>query len=141
MAWWNPFTWGEKTRDDILDKDNGLLAQVGGWIGNMNLTQEEVIEFNQKTVTSVHGFVQATLSENTERSKTRRSIAVMWIQTELFLILASVIVGMFDPTKAQFIFNVATSNVMLSGTTAIIIFFFGSHGIARYNESKHEQRK
>ena len=136
MAWWNPFSWGEKTKDNILDKEKGLRAQVGGWIGNMELTKEEVIEFNAKTVANVHTFVQNTLSESTERSKTRRSIAVGWIQVQLFLILMSAVLTLIDPEKGKVMFNIATSSVMLSGTTAIIIFFFGSHGIARYQESK-----
>lgn len=34
----------DKARDDILDKDNGLLAKTGGWIGNWNYTEEEKAE-------------------------------------------------------------------------------------------------
>ena len=140
MAWYNPFSWGEKVQDNILDKDNGLLAQVGGWIGNMNLTDEEVLEFNAKTTGAVIEFAKSTLSENTERSKARRSIARMWIQTELFLVLSSSVMAMFDMAKAEFLFRMATSNVMLGGTTAIIIFFFGSYGLARYQEKKNESK-
>ena len=136
MSWWNPFTWGEKTRDDVLDKDNGLLAQVGGWIGNMNLTQEEVIEFNNKTVTSVQEFVKATLGESTERSKTRRAIAVLWIKAQLGIVLMCCIAAPFDMVLAEFYFKLATSTLMITVTTAICIFFFGSHGLARLNESK-----
>ena len=138
MAWYNPFSWGEKAQDNILDKDNGLLAQVGGWIGNMNLTDEEVMEFNGKTVSAVVDYAKSTLSENTERSKARRKIAIMWIQVELFLILATCVTAMFDMAKAEFLFRMATSNVMLAGTSAIIIFFFGSYGLSRYQESKKQ---
>lgn len=137
MAWYNPFTWGEKVTDNVLDKDNGLLAQVGNWVGNMNLTQEEVIEFNAKTVTSVQAFVQATLSENTERSKTRRSIAVLWIKAQLGIVLMCCIAAPWDMELAKFYFQLATSTLMITVTTAICIFFFGSHGIARMNESKN----
>ena len=136
MKWLNPFTWGEKTRTDILDKDTGLLAKVGGWVGNMKLTQEEVIEFNAKTVASVQSFVQSTLSESTERSITRRSIAVLWIKAQLSLVIMCAIAAPWDMVLAEFYFKLATSGLMITATTAIIIFFFGSHGIARMNESK-----
>lgn len=136
MSWYNPFSWGEKVATDVLDKDNGLLAQVGSWIGNMNLTKEEVIEFNAKTVISVQGFVKATLSENTERSKTRRSIAILWIKSQLSIILMCCIAAPWNMELADFYFKLATSTLMLSVTTAICIFFFGSHGLARYNETK-----
>ena len=83
MGWFS----SDKVVNNILDKDNGLLAQAGSWIGGLNLTPEEVMEQNAATVVSVQAFVKDTLSENTERSKTRRSIAVLWIKTQLSLIL------------------------------------------------------
>lgn len=139
MAWYNPFSWGEKAQDNILDKDNGLLAQVGGWIGNMNFTPEEAAEMNAKTAVAVVDYAKSTLSENTTRSKARRRIAIMWIQVELFLILAAAATGLFNKEHAEFLFTIATSNVMFGGTTAIIIFFFGSYGLARYQENKKEK--
>ena len=136
MAWYNPFSWGEKTVDNIMDKDKGLLTQVGGWIGNMNLTPEEVMEFNGKTVDSVQMFVKATLSENTARSKARRAIATLWIKAELGIILMACIAAPWDMTLAEFYFKVAASGIMFGGTTAIIVFFFGSYGLTRHNETK-----
>jgi F0F1-type ATP synthase membrane subunit a len=136
MAWYNPFSWSDKAVDNVLDKDKGLLAQVGSWVGNMNLTKEEVIEFNAKTVSSVQSFVKATLSESTERSKTRRAIAVLWIKTQLAIVLMCCIAAPFDLELAKFYFDLATSTLMITVTTAICIFFFGSHGIARHNETK-----
>jgi len=140
MAWYNPTTWfvSEKTVNDVMDKDSGLLAQVGSWVGNMKLTQEEVIEFNAKTVTSVQEFVKATLSESTERSKTRRSIAVLWIKAQLGIVLMCCIAAPWNMALADFYYKLATSTLMITVTTAICIFFFGSHGIARMNEHKNK---
>lgn len=131
MAWYNPFSWGEKAVDNILDKDKGLLAQVGGFIGNLSLKPEEVMEFNGKTVDHVQAFVADTLSENTERSITRRSIAVLWIKSELAIILMTCICAPWNMELAEFYFNVASSGIMFGGTTAVIIFFFGSYGLVR----------
>ena len=39
----------KKAIDNITDKDNGLLTQVGGWIGGMNYTDEEKAEANKDT--------------------------------------------------------------------------------------------
>ena len=134
MAWYS-FLTGARGKD-LLDRDNGLLAQVGGWVGNMKLTQEEVIEFNAKTVASVQDFVKATLRESTERSITRRAIAVLWIKAQLGVVLMSCIAAPWDMKLAGFYSELATSTLMITVTTAICIFFFGSHGIARMNESK-----
>ena len=132
------FNWfgSDKAIDNVLDKDKGLLAQAGAWIGNLNLTKEEVIEFNAKTVTSVQAFVKATLSENTERSRTRRAIAVLWIKTQLGIVLMCCIAAPWNMELAEFYYKLATSTLMITVTTAICIFFFGSHGLARHNESK-----
>lgn len=136
MAWYNIFTPDNKTVDNIMDKDNGLLAQVGGWFGNLSLTKEEVIKFNQATVTSVQKFVVATLDENTERSKTRRAIAILWIKCELAIILLCSIAAPWNMELAEFYFKLASTGIMFAGTMAVIIFFFGSHGITKYQESK-----
>lgn len=136
MAWYNFFTAVPKAATDILDKDNGLLTQVGGWIGGMNLTDEEVMIQNAKTVTSVQDFVKATLSESTERSLSRRNIASLWIKVQLGIVLMTCISAPWDMELAEFYFKLATSTLMIMGTTAIIIFHFGSHGLARHNESK-----
>ena len=39
----------DKAVDNLLDKDNGLLAKAGGWIGNFNYTDEEKAESNANT--------------------------------------------------------------------------------------------
>jgi len=136
MAWYNPFTWSTKNIDNVLDKDNGLLTQVGGWVNNLKLTEEEVIKHNAETVANVQAFVKDTLSESTERSKTRRSIATIWIKAQLGIILLCCISAPFNMPLALFYFNLATSTLMITVTTAICIFFFGSHGLARYQANK-----
>jgi len=39
----------DKAVDNLLDKDNGLLTQVGGWIGGLKHTEEEKAEDAQAT--------------------------------------------------------------------------------------------
>jgi hypothetical protein len=104
----------------------------------MKLTDEEVLEQNAKTVASVQNFVKDTLSENTERSKTRRSIAVLWIKSHLAILLMGCIAAPWKKEIAQFYLDLATSGVLWTGTSAIIIFFFGSHGLAKYQANKKD---
>ena len=127
---------GPKAVDNVLDKDSGLLTQFGGWIGNMNLTDEEVMKANVKTVADVQDFVKATMSESTERSKARRSIADMWIKAHLSMLLLCCIARPWDAEIANYYLSLATSGTMTGITGAISIFHFGSHGLARHNETK-----
>ncbi len=39
----------DKAVDNILDKDKGLLTQVGNWVGGFNYTEEEKSEADAKT--------------------------------------------------------------------------------------------
>ena len=128
------FTSAPKAVDNVLDKDNGLISQVGGWIGRMDLTPEEVLIQNAKTVNSVQEFARATLDESTERSKSRRGIVEKWIKTQLALVLMVCICAPFNMELAMLYLELATSGLMVMGTTAIIIFHFGSHGIAKFKK-------
>ena len=102
----------------------------------MNLTDEEVMKANVKTVADVQDFVKATLSESTERSKTRRSIAVLWIKAHLSIVLLCCIAAPWDSELSSYYLSLATSTTMGGITGAISLFFFGSQGLARHNESK-----
>jgi hypothetical protein len=46
MGWFSKLFGTDKAVNSLVDKDNGLLTQVGGWIGNFNYTDEEKAENN-----------------------------------------------------------------------------------------------
>lgn len=48
MGWFGRLFGTKKAVDDVLDKDNGLLTQFGGWIGNFQYTTQEQAEHNQE---------------------------------------------------------------------------------------------
>ncbi len=127
MAWYNPLTWRAKTVDNFLDKDDGLLAKFGGWVGNQQFTDQEQANYRREIADKAAEFVGKTLSENTVRSKTRRRIADSWILTQLFLVFMTAIFIPFDRQIAGDYFNLATSDIMLWGTGSIIVFFFGGY--------------
>lgn len=129
MAWYNPFSWGESTIENIVDKDSGLLTQVGNWIGNMDLTDEEIVEFNKGTIESVNEHVRATLSEKTGRSQTRRFISKVWVLMVVLIILAVMVTAPFDRELSVFYFNLLSTDLIVNVTVAICIFFYGSYGV------------
>jgi hypothetical protein len=118
--------------DNVLDKDSGLLTQVGGWIGGMNFTEEERAEMNERMVLGVSSFVEMTLSENTERSVTRRAVAVMWIKAQLAMILIVFLVAPFNRPLAEFYLSITFGSLMVGGTLSIIAFFFGGHMLSSH---------
>jgi hypothetical protein len=129
-------TGGSKTADNVFDKDNGLLAKVGGWIGNNNFTPEEAAEMNAATGKAVRQFVVDTLGENTERSKARRDIAVFFIKFYALMLFMAGIVYPIDVGWSAVWVNLATSLSVGGLVTAISVFFFGSHAVAKYQDKK-----
>jgi hypothetical protein len=117
----------QKTLDNIFDKDSGLLAKVGAHIGNKKFTDEERRESDIKELQMMHDFVKTSLDENSERSKSRRGVAIMWIQVQLLMFILTAIAAPFDKELAKFYLELATNPVLLMGTTGIIGFFFGTH--------------
>ena len=136
MAWYNPFSWGEKLTDNVFDKKEGLLVRVGGWVDDQQYTDQEKAESNTDLRKGVIAYAIATMGENSARSLARREIAILWIKTQLSLVLMCAICAPFDMDLAEFYFKLATTALMIAGTAAIITFFFGSYMLTRHNETK-----
>jgi hypothetical protein len=116
-----------KTIDAIFDKEDGHLAKVGAWIGNHKFTEEEQAEMNAKLGENVRKFAVDTMSENTERSKTRRKMALLILKTFVLFQFMSVIVFPFNLEWSAYLFKVSTSPIMTSLVLGVGAFFFGSH--------------
>ena len=122
----------QKTVDDLLDKDNGLVAKAGAWIGNGKFTAEEQAEHNLELSKGVQKFVVDTLSENTDRSKARREIAVFFIKFYALMLFMCGMTYPIDSEWSQVWFNLATSLAVGGLVTSISVFFFGSHAVAKF---------
>jgi len=127
-----------KVVDSVFDKDNGHLANLGSWIGNQQFTPQEQAISNQKTIESVQNYSIATLNESTDRSKTRRTLAVEWFRMQIWLIKLNVLcifidtfAGIFDKELGltQSIAVVAFSGLLWGVTSGIGLFFWGTHSL------------
>ena len=136
MSWLDIFTIAPKAVDNVLDPKDGLLVQFGEYVNNQNLTNAEVMIQNAKTVANVQDHVKDTMSESTERSKSRRRLTDKWINVHCTLVLLMCIAAPWNMELAEFFFRIATSALMTMGTTAIIIFHYGSYGLVRANREK-----
>lgn len=119
---------------DIFDKDGGLLVKAGGFINDLHYSDAEKAKDVFKIGAAVTEHVKACMGESTEKSKTRRDVASLWIKVQLSLILMTAICIpleiIFSAAKMQMaksFFELATCNIMLWGTGSIITFFFGGY--------------
>lgn len=136
MGLFSFFTAAPKAVDDVFDKDNGLLTQFGEFVGNANFTEEEKKELMAAQANDVRKFVVATLSESTDRSKSRRNIAELVIRFFVLMLFLSGVVYPFNPEWSAVWLGLAINAPVGGLVSAISIFFFGSHLITRHNETK-----
>jgi hypothetical protein len=122
MAWYNPFSWGKEVATNILDKDNGLIAQAGDWIGKQQYTDQEKADDSKELTKGVVKYAIDSLNENTVRSKTRRAIAVKWIELQINLIYFCVLCAIFGLDELLVKISVfALSDIVNWGTGAISV--------------------
>ncbi len=135
-----------KITTDIFDKDGGLLTKAGGFINDLHYSDAEKAKDHANAGKSITEFVKTTLEENTEKSKARRDIAVLWIRVQLSLILMTAIcipLELILSDKMQMaknFFELTTCNVMLWGTGSIITFFFGGYVWGTYIKKKSNDK-
>jgi len=135
-----------KITTDIFDKDGGLLVKVGGFINDLSYTPAEKMKDVAAQGKAATEFVKATLGENTEKSKTRRELATVWIGTQLYLVLTTAIcvplAALFpNPGKEIFtmMYQLTTCTLMITGTGCVMVYFFGSYGWGTYVSGKKKE--
>ena len=104
-----------------------VASGIGGWIDKQQFTEEEKAIYNAKLIEHYADYMKSTVSENTQRSRTRRDIALWIIKTEVFLLLASVVLYRIDPGLAEYAYKVATDSPLGYLTLGVGAFFFGAH--------------
>jgi hypothetical protein len=143
MSWWSGLKsvifGAPKLTEDIFDRENGLLAKVGGFLNDLHLSDPERIKLNLEAGRDVLEHVKATANENTIKSKTRRELAVKWIYVQLYLVLLNVIcvpLAVLSPEQGKAMFNmmlkITLSWLMVGGTVTVMAYFFGTYGWGTY---------
>lgn len=125
---WFMGTEGAKNAELVRDSVRG----VGTWIDERDFTAEEKSKANLDMAVKYTQYVDQTLQENTERSKTRRSLALMIIRMEVFLLLLSAAVFKVAPDWSEYLYRIAVESPLGLLTLGVGAFFFGTHLLRTY---------
>jgi hypothetical protein len=139
MSIFDIFKSAPKVVDNVFNMEKGLLTQVGGWVGRQSFSEEEKALHDKGMNQAIQDYSIATMGENTDRSKARRTIAVEWIRLQVWLVKLNVLcvfidylvkkLGQGDPNFTDSIAAIAFSPYMWGITGAVSVFFFGSHAL------------
>ena len=114
----------DKGADNVMRVASG----VGKWIDEQKFTDQEKAQYSAETAKQFQQYMESTVKENTQRSITRRNLAIWIIRTWILLLAASIIAYAFKQVDlAEYIFRIAslsTMDFLVLGTGG---FFFGAH--------------
>jgi len=112
-----------KGADNVMKVASG----IGGWIDGQQFTEQEKAEFSAKMIGHYGTFMESTVGENTQRSITRRDLAIWIIRTEIILLVVSVILQKIDPEWGRYVYMICTESPLGLLTLGVGAFFFGTH--------------
>ncbi len=115
---------GSKDTGDIV---KSVVTGVGGWIDEQKFTDEERAVMVLKIGDAYSKFLASTVDENSERSKTRRNIAIWVIRVEAFFLMVSLATVKVDPSLSEYAYKIAVDSPWGLLTLGVGAFFFGSH--------------
>jgi len=131
---WNPFTavagvlgniFGTpKAIDNLVDKDNGLLTQVGSWVGNFQYTDEERAEMNVKVRDWGLTQLQALQPFKVVQRILAFGVTSMWIFVGLNVVLAIWIDSIYGTNIKADMLTFALSDYVFWPVLAVLSLYF-----------------
>lgn len=113
-----------------------IVKGVGTWIDKQQFTNQEKAEDSMERAKRYGEFLEQVLQENTQRSRTRRSLALLIIRWWLGMLTFSALVYKADPAWSAYIFKVASYDEVAYLVLGIGAFFWGAH-LMRTRSSKN----
>lgn len=136
------FGLGKNNKTTVVDGAVKLIGDVTGMIDDSKFKPEEKARFQIGMADATAEFVKATLSENTERSKARRHIAILSIYFFYFLFAVLVILWRFDSAWFEATKGLALSFKFPTVFIMIMAFFFGGYYLSKLPEiTKRREKK
>ncbi len=115
---------GGSGSDNVMKVASG----IGSWIDNNKYTDQEKAIDTLKIIGHFDKFMENTVNENSEKSKTRRDVAILVIRAELGFLLASALAWPISIEYSKFLLGLASETSPWGLLTlGVGAFFFGTH--------------
>lgn len=117
-----------------------VASGIGGFIDEQDFTTEEKAVYNAEMIGHFGSFMKGTIDENSQRSITRREIALWIMRNWIIMLWASVVAYGVElllgvsHDLSEFILGVATLETMIYLVIGVGAFFFGAHIIRTYQK-------
>jgi hypothetical protein len=130
MSWFGKLFGTDKAVNNLIDKNNGLLAQAGSWVGGLSYTDEEKAENN--LLVKEWGLKQ--LDALQPFKIVQRVIAFSVLFLWAFVGVNYVLMLWFEHPKAQGLLDFALSQYVTWPTLAVLSLYCGGGAINSFNK-------
>lgn len=124
---------GDSGQNNVMKAATG----IGNWIDNAKYTDQEKATDTLKLLTHFDKFMENTVNENAEKSKTRRDVAILVIRAELGFLVAAALSWPISEEYAKFLLEIASETSPWGLLTlGVGTFFFATHLLRAKNGAK-----
>jgi hypothetical protein len=124
------FSGASKGSENVMKVATG----IGSWIDEQKFTPEEQAKHNLTMVGLYGDFMKSTVAENTQRSITRRAIAIWVIRLEAIFLLLYGVLASFKLAVSEVWWKIAVDSPWGMLTLGVGAFFFGTHMIRSFTD-------
>lgn len=115
---------------------NNVFTSISTGIDQLGFTKEEKEIYNKAAADALATFTKDTLGESTDRSKTRRQIALIVTAIYLLISISCIILAFFDINKARLLLDVSSALSLDTAFIMVLAFFFGGYYLNLLKGSK-----
>lgn len=121
-----------KNKTTVVNGAVDLVKGIRKMVDDTKFTSEEAARMNIEAANAISQFAKDTLTENTDRSKTRRQIATFYIYFFCGLVVSVIGIWKFESEWAEFALKIIDQLSLGWAFIAVIAFFFGAHLMRQY---------
>lgn len=115
---------GDSGQNNVMKAATG----IGNWIDNAKYTEQEKAIDTLKLISHFNKFMENTVNENSEKSKSRRDIAILIIRAELGFLIVAALSWPISEEYSKFLLGLASQTSPWGLLTlGVGAFFFGTH--------------
>ena len=115
---------------------NNVFDKVSNGIDKLAFTAQEKATYNKEAADALAQFTKDTLSESTDRSKTRRQIALIITAIYMLMAISCMVLAFINKDNAKLLLDVSSALQLDTAFIMVLAFFFGGYYLKQMTVKK-----
>ena len=113
-----------------------VFNTISNGVDKLAFTDQERAAMNLQIADKVAEYAKDTLAESTVRSYTRRFVSIAIVSVYLVLVLAAVVLSLFNAPNTANLLQFVTDSPLTTGFIMVLAFFYGGYYLKHINLKK-----